>query len=602
MPYDPTDPLTPMERVQAEQKARKTAFSKLASALAKFEEKDRYRRRFLRMKDIRFPMEDRWRQVRDYLDPAAGKWLDGDDSVYESRVIDDSHILDDAPRKMAQTAADGLHGGLTSPATRWFSFYSGDYSKFDAEATHAEKMWLNTAEECVRDVLSKSNFYTAVHPFRKECLEFGVALMLIYSDDNTYARCYPYTVGSFWLAQDSKRRIDTVATRTVMTAMDLAVTYGWSKLPLCVKNAIELDGDPDKKFSLIQMIQPWGYFGGGADNKNNFQFEDVHFVEEGADTDGIIYRGGFRTRPFVVSRWGESYDDVYPRTCPGIDALPSIRQLYQSTKNFNMAVEWASNPAWAVDAMLRQDMDGVKPGDIIEIQGSAGREMVRALVPPVFNFEANLRLRQMLVENISGIFYNREIMMVSSRAQNNHVMTATEVDQLRNEKNAVMGPITTRQGDADRDVLARYFELITEEWVILDAPPDSLLGRNVEPYFTSDMAVSQRSAWIQRANDGLAWLQAVAPMYPGIRHSVDFDRWFREYEKTDALPSVVFNDPKKVEEMVAAEQQAMAQQQQMQAMTEMAKAGKDLGATPTTGDNMAAELSTEMASGPQAGN
>lgn len=219
---------------------------------------------------------------------------------------------------------------------------------------------------------------------------------------------------------------------------------------------------------------------------------------------------------------------------------------------------------------------------------------VRPLVPPTFNLEHNIRVRQALIENISGIFYNREIMLVSSRAQSNHVMTATEVDQLRQEKNAVMGPINTRQSDPNKEVLARTYDLITTEWEILDAQPESLVGQPIKPYFTSDMAITQRQAWIQRANDVLAWMQAVATVHPEIRHTFNWDRWAREFEKTDTVPAFAFNSPERAEELVQQEKQAQAQQMEAQNLALAAKAGKDLGQTPTEGENAAAEMIGEL--------
>lgn len=586
--------MTVAEKLEIYEEQTKTAYRMLGKANYNLEIKAKYRRRFDSLKNLRRPIENKWRQVRDLLDPAATKYLDGDQDDVDD-PIDDSQIQDSSPRKMAQTAADGLHGGLSSPSTQWFSFFTGDYKKFDSSFTHQAKLWLQKAEECVRDTLSNSNFYTALYPLYKEMLEFGISMMMAYSDPQTIVRFFPYTVGSFWVAQNNQRIIDSVYTRTRAAAIDIAKTYGWDNIPDIVKQKISKDNDPDYKFSIIQAVQPWNFFHDQPKNPNEFRYEDVHFIEEGSDSDGVIYRDGFKTKPFIVARWAEPWDYVYPRTCPGIDALPDLRQLYEATAEFNKATSWITNPAWAVDAALAADIKSIKPGQIIEVQGSSAKQPVQALVPPQFNIEANIRLRQSLIERISGIFYNREIMMVSARAQQNHVMTATEVDQLRQEKNAVMGPITVRSSaDINVPSLDRTFELITSDWLILEDPPEELVGQQIKPYFTSDMAITQRQAWIQRANDVLAWMQAVAPVYPQIKHTFDYDRWAREFEATDTVPAFAFNSPERVKELIEQEQQAMQQAQEAQQLQMMAKAGKDLGQTPTTGDNAAAKLTDQM--------
>lgn len=261
-----------------------------------------------------------------------------------------------------------------------------------------------------------------------------------------------------------------------------------------------------------------------------------------------------------------------------------------------MAVEWAGNPAWLKHASIMAE--GVKPGDIIEVTDFGSQDPMRPLLPAgQFNFEGNLRLRQMLLENISATFYNREIMMVSSRAAQGHVMTATEVDQLRSEKNAVMGPITARQSDPNKEVLDRVFELVTREWRILADPPESLVGKQVKPYFTTDMAVAQRQARLLQINDLLAATQALMTIDPNIRHTIDGDRILREYEKRDMVPAFAFHSVEEVRDLIEQDRKAQAQMAQAQQMQMMAKAGKDLGQTPTTGDNAAAVMAKEMGVG-----
>ncbi len=390
------------EKLELYEKQSATAYRMLAKANYAYETRAKYRRRFDSLKDLRRPIENKWRQVRDLLDPAATKYLDGDRDDQDD-PIDDSQIQDSTPRKMAQTAADGLHGGLSSPSTQWFSFYSGDYKKFDSSFTHTAKLWLQKSEECVRDTLSNSNFYTALYPMYKEMLEFGISMMMAYSDPQTIVRFFPYTVGSFWVAQNNQRVIDSVYTRTRSAAIDIAKTYGWDKLPDIVKQKIEHDGQPDYKFTIIQAVQPWNFFHDQASNPNDFRYEDIHFIEEGNDSDGILYRDGFKTKPFIVARWAEPWDYVYPRTCPGIDSLPDLRQLYEATSEFNKATSWVTNPAWAVDAALAADLKSIRPGQIIEVQGSSAKNPYSIPIASIVGFSIpNLLVKGLPVSSVAG--------------------------------------------------------------------------------------------------------------------------------------------------------------------------------------------------------
>lgn len=550
---------------------------------------EKYKNRFEQLKDIRKPMENKWSHVRDLLLPSDSRWLGGSDDS-DDAVIDDSRIRDTMPRKMIQTAADGLHGGLSNPSTDFFSFYIGRYDSFDTDASKDTKLYLKLASECVRDVLANSNTYPILKNIYLETLGFGCALMVIYPDADDYVRVYHHTAGTYWVAQNSRRMIDTVYIKFRLSAIDIANDYGRDRCPDKVIEAIDNRRGSDK-FTVIQCIQPWNFFGDLQGSHPDFVYEDVRFLEESEDSDQVLYRSGYRSKPFIFSRWTESGDFVYPRSCPGIDALPDIRQLYEATEDFTNAVAWTTNPAFFYDRALDQDIQGLKPGDLIAVSASNQRVPIQAVIPPVFNFDANIAFRSGLIEKISSIFYNREIMMVSSRAEQGHVMTATEANLLRQETNAVLGPITTRTSyDILIPMLDRVYEIIQSTWAILDQPPEELIGEDIKPYFTSEMAITQRQAWIQRANLVLEWLNVAAQFSPGILNSFNFDNWAREFERTDFISPFLLNTKEEVAQLNQQQAEAQQQQAQMEQLSEVARAGKNLGATPTTGDNAAAQL------------
>lgn len=554
-----------------------------AKAYAGLPEKAAYVRRLKELQTIRQPMERIWREVRDFLLPYCGRFLNGDDSDPddESYSIDNSHIKDSSATKMAITAADGLHGGLTSPATQWFSYYVGNYDRYKDETSEEVKQWVYNAQECVRDTLANSNFYTAIHTFYLEALAFATAVMLILSDPDDRARYYTKTVGSYWLGQDEALRIDTVYVKYSVRASEIVRKYGRDNCPERVVRTVE-EGRGDRRFFIIQCIQPWNYFG-DAGRHPDYRFEDVRFVEGGADDEPALYRGGYRTKPFVVARWADSGDYVYGRSCPGIDALPDIKQLQLLTTHFNMGSEWTANPAWGVNSAAAQSIDRILPGHIYKIPSADPKTAsLVPLVPPVFDFNTNIQARAALLERIGTTMYQREMLLVQSRQRQ---ITATEVTQLVQEKNTVLGPITVRMGN---NVLMpgidRTFEIVTEEWRVLPPAPEEIQGQQIKPYFTSALAKAQRQSAIMDANMALQFLLAVYPVNPEIAYSVDFDAWLRQFEATDMLPPAVMRSKQFVEEAIAAVRQAQAQQMQQARAEQAVGMAKTLGDTSTAPD------------------
>ncbi len=564
---------------------REAAASRLiAAGLKGLVEAEPYIKRLASMQSDRQPMEPIWREVRKFLMPFAGRYLDGEtEELSENFLLDLSSIRDGSPIKMALTAADGLQSGLSGQATQWFSYYVGNYQDFKESVSNDVKLWVRNAQECVRDILGASNFYEEIHQVYLEAICFGTAAMLILSDPITTARYYAATVGAYWLAQDARREIDSMYLRSTCRASDLVRIYGRENCPQAVIEAIKPGGSPDRLFHVMQCIQPWNYFGNSGRHPE-YRFEEVRYVEGCRPDEKVLYRKGYRSKPFVVVRWGAAGGRLYANNCPGFLALPDVKQLQAETRDYNMGTQWASNPAWGVNSAQAKMIKGIRPGGIYEIAGGDPRAAaLQALVPPIFNFSESNNSRSRLLERISSHLYNREILLIQSRGGQS--ITATEVNELKQEKNAVLGPITVRMGtNALIPTLDRTFDLANNEWHRLPPAPPEISGQKLQPYFTSDLAKAQRQADIIMASQVVQQALEIANLYPQIRHTLDFDAILRLYEKTDALPAECFNSPDKVEALIAADAQAaQAQAQQMQQAQNVDLAQK-LGNTSTAPD------------------
>ena len=568
-------------------KRQRQASTLMRQSYVGLSDRDPYVKRFETLKSIRTPMEPVWKQIRDYILPACGRYLNDDssDPDNEQYTVCQSSILDSTPTKMIMTAADGLHGGLTNQSEQWFSLYIGNYQNYQDDVSAEAKEWITNAQNCTRDTLASSNFYTAIYSIYLEALAFGSAAMLVMSDYRSRARYYPKTIGTYWLSQDSTRRIDAMYTRSTLRAVDIVKDYGENNCPERVIEAVKR-GLGDKKFSVIQCIQPWDYFGRNPPHPD-FTFEDVRYVEGGDRDEKILYRGGYRTKPFVAIRWSDSGDYVYCRSCPGIDALPDIKQLQSMTLDYNMATKWMSDPAWAMTS--NNDISSIVPGGIYRVDGDPRSNMLVPLVPPEFNIQANSAAADALRERISAMLYNREFLMVQNRSRQ---ITATEVNELRQEKFTVLGPVTARIGDNVLiSTLDRTLEILMLELVVLPPAPEEIQGQDIKPYFTGQLAKAQRQSGM--VADTMQFLQIVgttAQLQPQVLNSVDFDKLLRNLEEVDLAPPGVIVSRQKVEEINAAQQQQMAQQQQQAEMAQAASMAQSLGSTSVAPDTALGQM------------
>lgn len=578
---------------------QKDADQLLAEAARPVADVKLYKERLAKLQAIRRPVEPIWRDIKDYLLPESGRHLgaSNDDADSDADRPDFSQILDSSPRSALTTAANGLHGGLTSPSTQWFSYYVGDYDQYEESVSEEARDWIYSSQIAVRDVLAGSNFYAAIQKFYAEELSAGVAVILATKDHQTVARYLTLEFGSYWLGQGDDLRVNTLYRRYSSTAKDIVEKYGRDNCPRQVIEALE-QRKPDRRFSIIQAIQPWNFFGNGKPHPR-FQYEDVRFVEKSTDDDPALYRGGYVTKPFVATRWSDPGDAIYPKSCPGINSLPDNKQLQLAALHYNCASEWLINPAWAVPSELKEKAGaGIMPGAMVSVSGDPRGNQFYPIIPPTFDFSQNIAQRQDLRQLIQDAFFNRFFVMVQSRERQ---MTATEVAELIQEKNNLLGPVVVQNtSEGLTPLLDRTFEIVADSGLLPPAPPE-IAGQEIKPYFTSALAIAQRQAANAGSDRALMWLNSAMQVNPEVADGANFDAWWRSKAEDGEVPADVVRSEEEIQELRAARQQAMAQQQQMAGMQQAAATAKTLSDTSMDEGTALSAVANGMGSGMEGG-
>lgn len=555
--------------------------------------------RWKELQDIRRPMEKIWRDVKSLLAPDCGRFLGGADGNPgdEAYDVDYSEIYDSSPLQALRTAASGLHGGLTGPSTQWFSFFVGEYDKFSEEASSEAKDWVYRAEVGIRDVLANSNFYSAIQKFYLEELSFLTACMLILRDPMTRVRFYPLTCGTYWLGQGDDLRINTMYRKIASTAYSIVAKYGRDNCPTRILEAVDNDRG-SKSFYVIQAIQPWNYFGVSGDS-DQFKYEEFRFIEGSKDDDPILSRGGYRVKPFVATRWGDPGEFIYGRSGPGFSSLPDNRQLQLLTFIANKGLEWMADPAWAVPETLKEQVgNAINPGDIVHVASSdmqRGSPIVPLMPSNAIQLQYVMNKCQDLRQLIQDANYNKQFSMIQDRSR---AMTATEVMQLIQEKSDLLGPVVMQNmSEGLTPMLDRTFDVCNAE-ELFPPPPKEIAGEELQPYFTSSLAIAQRQAALSGTTTALAWLMQAAQLSPEVKDVVDFDKWWRSHGESGIVPADVVRSDDAVQEIRAARAQQMQRQQQAAAMQQMAGMANQLGNTPMGEDTALGQMAGQEGMAP----
>lgn len=532
---------------------------------------------------------DHWKEVTEWLAPRRGRYLQGQNSTQDNDGRKKhQRIINTTGPEAAKILAAGLRGGLTSPSRPWFQLGLTDESLSEFKPV---KEWLHTVRNILLDVISRSNFYGAIHSLYYELGCFGTNAMIIEEDPQTIFRCRPLTIGEFGLTLDSRYRPEALYRQFTMTACQMAEEfavingkYDRKKLPRPVLSALD-EGNIDTKFEVVHVIEKnKSYDKDKADYRGKL-FKSIYFPLSCGDEDFILRESGYRNVPFIGPRWDVSGVDVYGG-CPGIDLLGDLKQVQSMEGKKLRALDKSIDPPVNAPVSLKNN-PGVftLPGgaNFVDInQGQSGVSAAYLVQPRLADMRVDM---QELERRIKDGFFNNLFLSVLNEEKQ---MTAYETAKRYEEKSSVLGPVMERlDAEALDPFIDRVFDICLEAGIIPPPPPDLKPGMPLKVDYISTLAQAQKMAETGKLSQTIEFVTAVAQTkgladQVGI-HKVDFDEMIDQFSTMLALPPKVVRSDDEVAEIAA---EAEAKQKQMALMSQMqpaADAINKLANSPTQG-------------------
>ena len=199
-----------------------------------------------------------WLRVADYVDPFAAEYLrlaPGMASSSGRSLPSRSKVINSAAVNALNTMDAGFMGGHTSKSRPWFRMSVSD----PAASEFADvKAWLDDVTQLIRDVLARSNFYTALPTFYHDRHLFGVAALTCEEDPLEVVRFYCRPCGTFAVGIGMRGRCDTLWYSYEASAYDLVERFGDSKgLPHDVRqSAAGSEGDRQFVVNVLVEVNP----------------------------------------------------------------------------------------------------------------------------------------------------------------------------------------------------------------------------------------------------------------------------------------------------------------------------------------------------------
>jgi hypothetical protein len=467
-----------------------------------------------------------------------------------------------------------MQGALTSSAFNWFGYRIRGIELARDHTVNKDLEW------CARDsydAMEQSNFQSESHELYLDLPVFGTAGVFV--EELTPSLTRPpgslrFTAlppGSFSIDENDEGRVDTVFRRYRLSARAAAIAFGEGEVGPQVKAALKQRAA--ERFEFLHAVYPRTDLGLSAGRR--LPSTKMPWASITVDVAGkvIVRESGFDRQAIMVPRWSKSSDEVFG-TGPGIVALPDVKTL-------NKAVELKLK-AWAkvVDPPMKVRHEGVV-GTVKLANG--GITYVRDMdsIAPLTELGGRLDVADMEEEKkreqIRRIFYSDQLQL-----QQGPQMTAYEVQVRYELMQRILGPTMGR-------VTVEYLNPLIERvfWIRLHASPKNSPYRRLEAWAKAngkvlDIEYEGPLARAQRIQDSIAIQRAFQLILPMVQFkqdvidNVDLDFAVRMILDSTGSPEGIKRDPEKVAEIRAARTEAQEQNNQLEAMSSIAKAGGDI--------------------------
>lgn len=514
-----------------------------------------------------------WKELARFLAPTSGSFAE-DAKNKQGQKIDHRTIIDSDPVLAVEILSAGMMSGLTNPSRSWFELTIDGAPE---QMSHSVKTWLYDVKQIIERVFAKSNLYAVLRNFYEEIAVFCTAAFLVEEDYKTVLHCRPMTIGEFMLAHDARGRVDTFAREFSMTAAQMVDEFGFENVPPSVRQEYE-----NKKYSATHtvrhLIAPNRNRQYGKTGNKNMPFVSVYWT---AGFPRFLRESGYEDFPVIASRWEiKRPEDSYGRG-PGWRALGDVKMLQKLQKTKLVALDKSTNPPMMVSSGVQGEVN-LLPGGITRYNGTTD-----AAVKPVYQVQSDLQSAEYSIEqvrkSIRGQFFADMFLMISNVDAGK--MTATEVAERANEKMMVLGPVLERLKNELLDPLIERAFNICQRAGILPPPPEEIQGRELQVSYISIIAQAQKASGLNSIRQAAQFAAELAQIQTAaggsdVLDNVDFDGALREgLAAIGATPKMVRgeDDVQAARENRAKQQQALAQQAQMESAV---KSAKSLAETP----------------------
>lgn len=504
-----------------------------------------------------------------FIMPERGRY-DTDDQIPDDGKDRFTELLDHTAGINAEDLAAALVDGLSPPDREWKKIELKDKDLME----NAEvKQYLSLVNKKIDSHLHEVGAYNIFQDVYEELVVFGTGPMFIDSDPVDIASYHSFTAGEYYIAENSKGRVDYWARRYVDTVDNVIEKFGIDNVSERVKNMEDKEGYVN--INLIHVVEVNRDRKKGKLDSKNKKYISTYFEASSSDDEKPLRQSGYDEFPLTVPRYRKVGSEVYGQS-PSMRALGLAKMNNDMQEDVLAASEAMANPGLALDKRL--DGQDVGPNSISYYDAAEGPALIQNVSNVQYDINSNLLVQEQNREAIRTILKSNLFNAISNIDRTN--MTATEVAQRVAEAIKRLVSVVARlNSEFLRPMIERVYLLHLQAGAFPE-PPEIIAGLDLEIVFISSLSQAQQAQGITSIEQIIDLVRRLAEIDPTILDKFNADEALDNVARMSGVEPDVVRTDEEVNTIRAERKADLERQQTAESLAQMADSAQKLGATP----------------------
>jgi hypothetical protein len=550
--------------------------------------------------------------LRTYLE-SLRSWLSNERSSWDTQYVDlarfflprsprfnyndvdqgyrkDYSIVDNTGTQAINVCAAGIFSAVSSPVRTWFHIKMADEKLMDLPEV---KEWIDEAEDRLRAILIKSNFYQTILRSYQEEILYGTTAFLIAEDAEDVIRCHPYPVGSYYISGDDSLRVDFCMRIVNMTNRQLVDRFGYAHVSDSMKSYYDSNagGLKEQWWPVVHVISRNSYYDYTLESKQK-PWRSVYYEMNSFNAkQGLLSQSGFDEFPVMVGRWDVTGENFYGNS-PAMNALGDQMALQLMQKRKSQAIDKMVNPPMVGSPMLANQKISILPGEVTFADMRDGSPGLKAAYQIDFHIDHVMQDIAEHQKRINAALYKD--MFLLNTESDRRMVTAEEIRARQEEKMLVLGPVAERTNDEILEpALQRVMAIAMRKGLMPPLPP-TMRGKTWKLEFESILAQAQRLFRTANIDRLAAFLGTEVALNQGVLDIFDLDMMAKDYAKLLGVPPNIVRADDQIQAIRSSRAEQAAKQQNADNALKLAQAGKNLAQADVGSDNALTRLMPQL--------